>query len=98
MATGNFSELKDRSLIISEGLIAGKWRHAGNNKTFPVINPATNTVLHECADLDRAAFVEAIASAKSGTKAFFEGTTAKERGLILRRWHDLVMANHLDRK
>lgn len=63
MANDVFSKLEDRSLIISEGFIGGKWKHAGDNKTFPAINPATNTVLHECADLDRVAFIEAIAIA-----------------------------------
>lgn len=98
MAVDDFSRLQDRSLVISEGLIAGEWKHAKGNKTFPVINPATGAILQECADLDRTAFIDAIRSAKCGTKAFSERTTAKERGSILRRWHDLVMANYLDSK
>lgn len=97
MAIDSFLKLQDQSLVISEGLIAGKWKQAKGNNTFPVINPATGGVLLQCADLDRSAFIDAIGSAKSGTKVFFEQTTAKQRGSILRRWHDLVMANHLDR-
>lgn len=96
MASTEFSALRDQSLVVTEGLVAGQWTTAKDNKTFTVTNPATGGLLARCADLDRAAFKLAIQSAKHGTKSFFENTTAKERGSILRKWHDLVMANLVD--
>lgn len=93
MASDMLSKLRDPSLLISDGLIDGKWRSAPNGATFPVYEPATGTVLKECANLGLQDFKDAIDSAEVGTKQFYESTTAKERGSMLRRWFDLVTAN-----
>uniref|UniRef100_A0A0B7KCZ5 succinate-semialdehyde dehydrogenase [NAD(P)(+)] n=1 Tax=Bionectria ochroleuca TaxID=29856 RepID=A0A0B7KCZ5_BIOOC len=90
------SQVKDQSLIVSSGLVNGEWRTGANGKTFNVSEPSTNTTLLECADLDKQDFVDAIASAKIGTKEFHENTTAKERGALLRKWYDLIIANSAD--
>ncbi|KAM0713408.1 hypothetical protein Q7P37_010370 [Cladosporium fusiforme] len=86
-------QVKDQSLVITSGLVAGKWRSGNNGKTFPVFDPSTGAVLKECADLGKQDFLDAIESAKQGTSRFFESTTAKERGAILRRWFDSIIAN-----
>lgn len=89
-------ELKDPSLFITKGLINGKWRSAAADKTFPVSEPSTGDVLASCADMSLADFQEAIDSAHEGYSKFFTSTTAKERGLILRRWFDLIIKNSED--
>jgi len=42
-------------------------------------------------------FKKAIASAEKAQQDFFFGTTAPQRGAILRKWYELIMANHEDR-
>ncbi|KAK1472332.1 hypothetical protein CTAM01_16396 [Colletotrichum tamarilloi] len=88
-----FAKLQDKSLLISSGLVAGEWKNGQDGKTFPVYEPSSATVLQECANLSRQDFIDAIESAKKGSAKFHESTTAKERGALLRKWFDLVIAN-----
>lgn len=86
-------QLKDPSLLDSRGLIAGKWAHAPDCKTFSVHEPSSGEVLQHAADFPREAFVEAIENAHQAYQSFDANTTAKERGTILRRWNDLIIEN-----
>ncbi|KAK6227419.1 hypothetical protein QIS74_00974 [Colletotrichum tabaci] len=88
-----FAKLQDKSLLVTSGLVAGEWKTGQDGKTFPVYEPSSATVLQECANLSRQDFVDAIESAKKGSANFHESTTAKERGALLRKWYDLVIAN-----
>jgi succinate-semialdehyde dehydrogenase/glutarate-semialdehyde dehydrogenase len=92
----NGTQLKDNSLFISKGFIAGNWKNAASQKTFPVFEPSSGEVLHECADFTRSDFVEAIDSAYSGYLKFHTSTTAKERECMLRKWFDLIIENAND--
>ncbi|WP_116473834.1 NAD-dependent succinate-semialdehyde dehydrogenase [Zobellella maritima] len=68
----------------------GEWRTAG--KTYEVRNPATGEVIAEvarCGDDETRAAIEAADRAFAGWRK----TTPKERGAVLRRWHDLMMAH-----
>lgn len=94
----NKYSLRDPSLLNSQGLIGGTWKSAPLDKTFPVIEPSTGDVLHECADFSKQDFIDAIESAHDGYQEFYSSTTAKERGVILRKWNDLILANSEDRK
>ncbi|KAJ5847059.1 hypothetical protein N7534_010728 [Penicillium rubens] len=85
--------LRDPTLLDCRGLINGEWRHATNQKTFPVYEPATGSVLHQCADFEREEFLQAINAAYIGYKNFYNDTTAKDRAQLLRRWHDLIIEN-----
>lgn len=95
MAFSDLQTLKKKDLFVSSGLVAGQWR---TGKTFPVTEPSSGTVLHECANLGRQDFVDAINSGRQGAANFYQNTTAKERGTLLRRWNDLVLENQDDRK
>ncbi|KAK1625542.1 aldehyde dehydrogenase domain-containing protein [Colletotrichum phormii] len=88
-----FAKLQDKSLLVSSGLVAGEWKNGQDDKTFLVYEPSSATVLQECANLSRQDFIGAIESAKKGSAKFHESTTAKERGALLRKWSDLVIAN-----
>ena len=90
--------LQNPSMFDTRGLVAGTWRHASSNDVFPVYEPSTGLVLEHCANFGRADFIEAIDSAYTGYQAFYSSTTAKERGSILRRWNDLILANIKDCK
>ncbi|VUC34758.1 unnamed protein product [Clonostachys rosea] len=89
-------KLADPSLLITQGLVAGRWRSAPEDSKFPVYEPASGTVLLECANFTRNEIIEAIQSAETGQKQYFKSTTAKERGALLRIWHDLIQANKED--
>ncbi|KAJ5198833.1 hypothetical protein N7491_000602 [Penicillium cf. griseofulvum] len=70
--TTEFSiSLRDPTLLDCRGLINGEWRHANNQKTFPVSEPATGSVLHPCADFGHEEFVQAINVANIGYKSFY---------------------------
>lgn len=90
--------IQNPKLLETRGLIAGEWRHAVDNKTFSVYEPSSGEVLRQCADLGLNDFLEAIDSAEAGYREFSRSTTAKERGLLLRKWYELMMANVEDRK
>ncbi|RGP78262.1 succinate-semialdehyde dehydrogenase nadp + [Fusarium longipes] len=85
--------LKNPSLFVTEGLVAGEWRPGTSGKTFPVIEPSSGEELSRCADLGLPDFVEAIDVAHKGYKEFSTSTTAKERGILLRKWNDLIISN-----
>jgi succinate-semialdehyde dehydrogenase / glutarate-semialdehyde dehydrogenase len=85
--------LQNPSLLDSCGLLSGSWRPAASEKTFPVYEPSTGQILDYCANFEKADSVEAIDCAYDGYREFHAATTAKDRGVILRRWNDLILAN-----
>lgn len=90
--------LKDSSLFQTDGLVNGSWKKGKSGKTFPVFEPSTGEVLHQCADLGLSDFQEAIDIAYVGYKNFSKSTTAKERGAMLRKWFNLITENSDDSK
>ena len=85
--------LKDSSLLESRALIGGEW--LASDKTIGVRNPATGAELARVPDLDAAATRRAIEAARDALPTW-RRKTAKERAAILRKWHDLMMANQED--
>jgi succinate-semialdehyde dehydrogenase/glutarate-semialdehyde dehydrogenase len=86
-------ELANSTLLDCRGLVNGRWKSAKTQKTFPVYEPSSGEILQECADLDRDDFLEAIDCAYEGYQEFFSSTTAQARGVMLRKWNDLILAN-----
>ncbi len=88
-------ELKDSKLLRQRCYVDGEWRDAASRQTIDVINPATQkkigTVPRMGAEETRAAIKAAEAALPAWARK-----TAKERAIILRRWHDLMMANQDD--
>ena len=84
--------LKDPTLLRQQCYLDGQWLDARSGGTKPVTNPATGAVLGTVpfmgADETRAA-IEAAAVAFPAWAA----RTAKDRATLLRRWHDLMLAN-----
>ncbi|WP_419320039.1 NAD-dependent succinate-semialdehyde dehydrogenase [Caulobacter sp. ErkDOM-E] len=77
-------------LVETAALIDGLWIQA--DATFAVINPADGTVIAQVADLGAAQTVIAIDAAHRAFPAW-AARTAKDRGAILRRWSDLMLAH-----
>jgi len=84
--------LKDSTLLRQQCYIDGQWLDARAGGSKPVTNPANGAVLGTVpfmgADETRAA-IEAAAAAFPAWAA----RTAKDRSTLLRRWHDLMLAN-----
>lgn len=59
--------------------------------------PVTGSTISSVANLDRQDFISAIESASAAQKIYYKSTTAAQRGAILRKWYDLIMANREDR-
>ena len=78
------------NLVETEAFIDGLWIQG--ESTFEVLNPADGTVIAEVADLGAGETRVAIEAAH---RAFptWAAKTAKERGAILRRWSDLMLAH-----
>jgi succinate-semialdehyde dehydrogenase/glutarate-semialdehyde dehydrogenase len=78
------------NLVETAAFIDGLWIEG--DATFEVLNPADGTVIAEVADLGASETRVAIEAAH---RAFptWAAKTAKERGAILRRWSDLMLAH-----
>jgi succinate-semialdehyde dehydrogenase/glutarate-semialdehyde dehydrogenase len=84
--------LKDPTLLRQQCYADGQWLDARNGGTKQVTNPATGAVLGTVPNMgtdETRAAVEAAAAAFPAWAA----RTAKDRATLLRRWHDLMLAN-----
>ena len=89
------TRLKDPSLLVTKGYLAGEWTDGENNATFEVINPSKGDVIANVADFSRAQVAEAISRADQAQKSWAK-LTGKERAKILRCWFDLMTDNRED--
>ncbi|WP_028710723.1 NAD-dependent succinate-semialdehyde dehydrogenase [Paracoccus pantotrophus] len=85
--------LGDPSLLTGAGFINGI-RFKGD-RNYRVFNPATGALLAEVADMGVAEIRAAIDAAHAAQKPW-AARTGKDRAAILRRWHDLILANQED--
>jgi len=93
MTTSPLSLLKDPSLLKTDALINGAW--VPGSSRFAVHDPATGAHLADVANLGASDAEAAIAAANAAWPAW-RSKTAKERSIILRKWHDLLMAHAED--
>jgi succinate-semialdehyde dehydrogenase / glutarate-semialdehyde dehydrogenase len=84
--------LKDPDLFRQQAYIGGRWCDADCGATLKVNNPATGEILGSVPMMTANETRRAIESAKA---AFVDWSRkpAKERSVLLRRWHDLIMSN-----
>jgi len=87
--------LKDPTLLRMEAFVNGEWVSAARRATYDVVNPATGEKLGTAPDMGSEETRQAIEAAAVALPAWAR-LTAKERGAILRRWHDLMMSNQDD--
>jgi succinate-semialdehyde dehydrogenase/glutarate-semialdehyde dehydrogenase len=85
-------QLKDMSLLKCQGFIDGRWVDADSGAVFAVTDPANGAKIVEVADMGVAETRRAIDAAARALPAW-RAKTAKERGAVLRRWFDLVIAH-----
>lgn len=84
--------LQDQDLFRRRAYIGGQWFNADTGATLEVNNPATGEVLGTVPLMGANETRRAIDAAKD---AFVQWgrKPARERSILLRRWHDLIMAN-----
>ncbi|MGJ8627975.1 MAG: NAD-dependent succinate-semialdehyde dehydrogenase [Sulfitobacter sp.] len=82
--------LTDPTLLETRAYVNGNWIE--NDTTFPVHNPANGAKIADVTDLGVEDVRLAIDAAYSFQKAW-AAKTGKERGAILRKWHDLMLEN-----
>jgi len=80
--------LKDASLFRAQNLIDGSWRGAGN---VAIRNPANGTLLAQVPNGGAAEATAAVEAAERAQKPW-AALTAKQRGALLRKWFDLIVA------
>jgi succinate-semialdehyde dehydrogenase/glutarate-semialdehyde dehydrogenase len=88
--------LKDQGLLRSAAYVGGEWVEAADGgRTMPITNPANGDLLGHVPEMGAAETRRAIEAAAAAWPAW-RSKTAKERGAVLRRWYDLMMANQED--
>jgi succinate-semialdehyde dehydrogenase / glutarate-semialdehyde dehydrogenase len=88
-------QLQDRALLRSQAYVDGSWIDADSGRHFPVENPANGELITQVSDLGVAETRRAIDAANKAYPAW-RAKTAKERGAVLRKWFDLIIANQED--
>jgi succinate-semialdehyde dehydrogenase/glutarate-semialdehyde dehydrogenase len=84
--------LQDPDLFRQQAYIGGRWCDADSGATLKVNNPATGEILGTVPMMTANETRRAIEAAKA---AFIDWSRkpAKERSVLLRRWHDLIMSD-----
>jgi len=88
-------KLKDPSLLRQQCYIDGSWCDAESGETIAVTNPATGETLGTIPRMSAGETRKAIAAAAAAWPDW-RAKTAKERSVLLRRWHDLMLAHQED--
>jgi succinate-semialdehyde dehydrogenase/glutarate-semialdehyde dehydrogenase len=87
--------LKNEFLLRQRCFIRGAWVDAEDGRTIPVTNPATGEVIGTVPRMGADGAAQAARAAAAALPAW-RAKTGKERGAILRRWFELIMANRED--
>jgi len=87
--------LKDSSLFRQQCFVSGRWINASDGHTMAVTNPADGTILGTVPVMGATDIREVVTGAEAAYIPWRQ-RTAKERALVLRRWHDLILANLSD--
>src|SRR5688500_10433970 len=87
--------LKDPTLLRQQCYVNGQWVDADGGATKSVTDPANGRVIGSSPIFKAAETRRAIDAANAAWPAW-RARTAKERSAILRRWYELMLANHDD--
>ncbi|NDW05923.1 NAD-dependent succinate-semialdehyde dehydrogenase [Jiella pacifica] len=83
--------LADPRLFRDNAYVGGRWVRGGSSATFAVTDPASGATLAHVAALDTAATTAAIDAAQAAFPAW-KALLPQERGKVLKRWNDLILA------
>jgi succinate-semialdehyde dehydrogenase/glutarate-semialdehyde dehydrogenase len=85
-------DLKDKSLFIQKCFINGKWINASSEKTFDIQNPSDLSLIGSMPECSAVDTVNAVNAAKEAWISW-KSLTGKDRSLIIRKWHELILSN-----
>src|SRR5581483_5919802 len=88
-------KLADPRLFRQSCYIDGQWVEANASRTIAVDDPATGEIIGNVPNFGATETRQAIDAAAEAF-ASWRKRTANERSFILRRWFELMMANHED--
>jgi succinate-semialdehyde dehydrogenase / glutarate-semialdehyde dehydrogenase len=91
----NTLSFKDPDLFRQQAYLAGQWVDADNGAQFDVNNPATGEIIARVPQMGVSETRRAIEAAKNAWPEW-RRKSAKDRGAILRKWSDLMLANQDD--
>jgi len=86
------SSLQQSRFYRQQGYINGQWVDADNQKTFPVMNPATGESIAEVADMGAAETARAIDAAEAA-QVGWAALPARTRCSRLERWYQAILDN-----
>lgn len=81
-------------MLRNKGWIDNAWCGVADGRSFTVTNPATGGVLAQIPDMGPQDVESAVNAARAAWPDWRD-RTAKERGVILHKWYDLIVANHV---
>lgn len=87
--------LKDPALFKEQAYINGQWVTANNGETFAITNPATSEIIGQ-APLMGAEETRAAIEAADAALPAWKNMLAKQRAIVLKKWHDLILENQED--
>lgn len=80
-----FRKYSSANLLLDKGFINGVWVGATSNKTFEVLNPSTNNVIAQVADMGKGETEAAIDAAYNRFHSKeWQSLTAKDRSNLLK--------------
>ena len=85
-------QLNDKGLFIQKGFIDGEWVDALDKATFKIYNPSDLSQLGNMPNMKKEDTILAIDAAKKAWK-IWKDKTGKERSIIIRDWHNLILNN-----
>jgi succinate-semialdehyde dehydrogenase/glutarate-semialdehyde dehydrogenase len=88
-------QLSDPRLFREQCYVDGRWIDADSGKTVDVTDPATGEVIGTVPNAGTAETRRAIEAAEQALPAW-RARTAKDRGALLRKWHDLMLQHQDD--
>ena len=87
-----FPPLQDPSLFRNQSYVNGEWIDADSGTRFDIDNPADGSIIASVPNCGAAETRRAIVAANTALPAW-RAMTAKQRGVLLRRWFDLMLLN-----
>ena len=91
-AGGLVFQLKDQGLFKQQCFINGEWVDSDNGDTFDVINPSDLTIVGTMPNASKIETIRAIEAANNSWSDW-KKLTGKDRSIIIRRWHQLILDN-----
>ncbi|MGP8305909.1 NAD-dependent succinate-semialdehyde dehydrogenase [Vibrio sp. YIC-376] len=85
-------KLSNPTLFKQQCLINGEWLSAESNETSNVLNPFDNTIIGAVPNMGRRETAQAVQAAHCAFDSW-KKTLSAERALLLKKWHELILAN-----